>query len=174
MKTSTFFSVLTVLVVGLGYLGYLCFHHEYVTVKCPDCDGTGAASCGAPGCVHGRVHCPNPDCLELWRGDWEHLQVAGHPDTDLWHRFYLSDGSWSAYNQGHVGHVIQLVNGKWTDMGPCPICHGTGWAECPVCHGKIPCPTCHGKGTIQKEVALKKFIMVTSVPKDVFHEPVSR
>lgn len=144
--------MLTLMLGIIGYFGYEVFHKEYVTVKCPDCDGTGKASCGAPGCIHGTIPCPNPDCLQLTRGEWVHMYVKDHPDTDLWHKFDYSNGGWSAYNQGHVGHVIQLINGHWTDVGICPVCNGTGKAVCPVCNGKKVCPTCHGKGTIEKEV----------------------
>jgi len=152
MKNHLFWMILSLMVVGVGYLGYLTFHHDYVTVRCPDCNGTGAASCGAPGCVHGRIMCPNPDCLNLNRGEWTHMHVDGHPDTDQWKVFDLPGGGWEAYSQAHQGHVIQLINGHWTDTGTCPVCHGTLWVECPVCHGKKQCPTCHGKGTIEKEV----------------------
>ncbi len=154
MKNSVFFLILSLVLVGLGYWGYQAFQTETVTVKCPDCGGTGKASCGAPGCVHGVIPCPNPDCLQLTRGDWVHMHVDGHPDTDVWHKFDAPNGGWAAYSQAHVGHVIQLVNGQWTDMGLCPVCLGTGKAVCPVCRGQKECPTCHGKGTIQKEVSL--------------------
>ena len=68
------------------------------------------------------------------------MRVAGHLDTELWHRFDLPNGGWDAYSQAHVGHVIQLINGHWTDLGPCT-----------VCHGQKVCPTCRGKGTVQKK-----------------------
>ena len=83
MKKSTFFLMLTLMLGIIGYFGYEVFHKEYVTVKCPDCDGTGKASCGAPGCIHGTIPCPNPDCLQLTRGEWVHMYVKDHPDTDL-------------------------------------------------------------------------------------------
>ncbi len=144
---------LFLMLAGVGTLAYFSFHHEYVDVKCPDCDGTGKSSCGAPGCVHGFIACPNPDCLKKDDPGFIHMHVDGHPDTDVWKVFNLPNGGWNAYSQAHVGHVIQLVNDRWTDMGLCPICHGTGLAECPVCHGQKICPTCNGKGTVKKEVS---------------------
>jgi hypothetical protein len=149
---ATFLLIFTLLLSGVGYMGYVAFHKEYVTVPCPDCHGTGKASCGAPGCVNGTVPCPNPECLQFSRGEWIYMHVDGHSDSDQWQKFYNSDGGWEAYSQAHIGHVIQLVNNHWTDMGLCPVCHGTGKAECPVCHGGKLCPTCQGKGTVQKEV----------------------
>ena len=81
---------------------------------CFNCQGTGTIKCEAPGCRNGRVDCPGP-CLKLDRGVWVHMNVAGHPATDVWQKFYQPDGSYEAYNQGHVGHVIMMQNaGRWT------------------------------------------------------------
>ena len=78
MKNSVFISILVILLVGVGYLGYLTFHHGYVQVRCPDCDGTGKASCGASGCLHGMIPCANADCLQLGRGG---VNICGLPAT---------------------------------------------------------------------------------------------
>lgn len=138
----------------LGVLVYFSvFNHEYVLVKCPDCEGTGIIKCANPACDHGMVPCPN-QCLKKDDPGWTHMQVAGHPDTDVWMQFNSPNGGWCAYNQNHIGHVISLVNGSWVDTGVCPVCNGTGKVVCPVCHGKIKvCPTCHGSGTVKKEVS---------------------
>ena len=149
VKNGLFLLILVVLLGGVGYLGVVALSPSYVTVTCPDCHGTGKIANASPDCVNGTIPCPNLDCLEPTRGEWEHMHVDGHPETQLWHRFSLPDGRWEAYSDAHIGHVIQLVKDHWTDMGLCPICHGTGRAPCPT---SDICPTCHGKGTVQKKV----------------------
>ncbi|MDD5140831.1 MAG: hypothetical protein PHY43_11290 [Verrucomicrobiales bacterium] len=113
---------------------------------CFACNGSGAIKCLAPGCVDGKVDCPGP-CLKLDRGVWIHMDVAGHPPTDLWQKFNQGNGSYTAYNQGHVGHVIAMQNGKAMDTGPCKICGGTGKVVCSVCKGTglEACLICGGK-----------------------------
>lgn len=113
---------------------------------CFACAGKGTIKCLAPGCVDGMVDCPGA-CLKLDRGNWIHLDVPGHPPTDIWQKFYQADGSYMAYNQNHVGHVIQMQNGKAVDTGPCPLCGGTGKVPCSVCKGtgQETCLICGGK-----------------------------
>jgi|GEM_PF-3834111 len=113
--------------------------------KCTACGGTGLASCGAPGCVNGTIRCPN-HCLQWDEGDWIHMHEAGHPDTDIWRKYTTTGEGYLAWNQGHIGHKIDRVNGLWTDTGVCKVCGGSGRVPCPVCHGKGKCPTCHGTG----------------------------
>jgi hypothetical protein len=74
------------------------------------------------------------------------MQVTGHPPTDIWQKFPKPGGGWTAYNQNHVGHVIELRNGDWVDTGPCPVCHGKGKIECAKCGGtgEIVCNICEG------------------------------
>lgn len=124
---------------------------------CFACKGTGQVKCMAPGCVDGRVDCPGP-CLKLDRGVWVHMDVAGHPASDVWQKFRQSDGSWEAFNQNHVGHVIVMQNGRAVDSGPCKICGGTGKVPCSVCKGtgEVACPICGGR----------KFIPVAWTPTD--------
>src|SRR5436305_1691774 len=78
--------------------------------RCFACDERGVMACKA-GCAAGQVECPGP-CLKLTRGKWEHLEVAGHPPTDLWQKFPDGQGGWTAWTQGHVGEVIVVQNGK--------------------------------------------------------------
>ena len=113
---------------------------------CFACKGSGTVKCTAPGCVDGMVDCPGP-CLKLDRGVWVHLDVAGHPASDIWQKFYQSDGSYEAYNQNHIGHVIAMENGQAVDTGPCKICGGAGKVPCSVCKGtgQVVCPICEGK-----------------------------
>jgi hypothetical protein len=113
---------------------------------CFACKGKGTVKCMAPGCVNGQADCPGP-CLKLDRGAWVHLDVPGHPPTDIWQKFTQPDGSYSAYNQNHVGHVIVMQNGAAVDTGPCKICGGTGKVPCRICKGtgQQVCPICNGK-----------------------------
>ncbi len=113
---------------------------------CFACKGTGQVKCTAPGCVDGMVDCPGP-CLKLDQGMWIHMEVAGHPPTDLWRKFNLGGGAYTAYNQNHVGHVIAIEGGQAVDTGPCKICGGTGKVPCSVCKGtgQAACPICNGK-----------------------------
>lgn len=124
---------------------------------CFACNGTGTVKCMAPGCADGMVDCPGP-CLKLDRGVWIHMNVPGHPASDVWQKFYQSDGSYVAYNQNHVGHVIVMQNGRAVDSGSCKICGGAGKVPCSVCKGtgRVVCPICEGK----------KFIPVAWTPAD--------
>lgn len=113
---------------------------------CFACKGKGTVKCMAPGCVDGMVDCPGP-CLKLDRGVWVHMNVPGHPPTDVWQRFNKPDGSYTAYNQNHVGHIIVMQNGEVVDSGPCKTCGGTGKVPCSVCKGtgQQECPICNDK-----------------------------
>ena len=117
------------------------------TKACFQCNGTGKVKC--PDCTDGLVDCPG-DCLKLTRGAWVHMDVNGHPPTDVWQRFETPGGGWRAFNQNHIGHVIAYRNGDWVDTGPCPICHGKGKIECSKCYGtgEITCNVCDGKGVV--------------------------
>ena len=116
---------------------------------CPACEGTGILSCGAPGCVHGRVPCTG-SCLKKDDPGWRHMDVEGHSASDIWMRFDNPDGSWEAWNQNHVGHAIEMVNGRWQDTGNCKLCNGTGRMLCPFCQGKNLCPRCGGTGGLRR------------------------
>lgn len=113
---------------------------------CFQCNGTGEIKC--PDCRDGEIDCPGK-CLKLTQGTWIHMAVDGHPPTDVWQRFQTATG-WRAFNQNHVGHVIEYRDGDWVDTGLCPICHGKGKIECPKCHGtgEIPCTVCDGKKVV--------------------------
>lgn len=123
---------------------------------CFACKGTGSIKCMA-GCVDGKVDCPG-NCLRLNRGVWVHMDVPGHPATDLWQKFTQPDGSYTAYTQGHVGHVIALRGGKAEDTGPCPVCGGTTKVTCKICKGtgSQVCLICEGK----------KFVPIAWSPMD--------
>jgi hypothetical protein len=117
------------------------------TKTCFKCNGTGKMKC--PDCKSGYRNCPGP-CLKLSRGIWEHLDVPGHDKSELWQRFYSPDGSWQAWNQHHVGEVIEIQDGKAVDIGKCKICGGTGLVKCSTCQGTgiVTCDICDGKGMI--------------------------
>jgi hypothetical protein len=114
---------------------------------CFQCNGTGEIKC--PDCRDGFVDCPGK-CLKLDQGSWVHMQVSGHPATDVWQKFPKPGGGYTAYNQGHVGHVIVWTNGDWVDTGPCPVCHGKGKVECSKCQGTgiVLCTICDGKKVV--------------------------
>lgn len=115
---------------------------------CFQCNGTGTMKC--PDCRDGYVDCPG-QCLKLTQGNWVHMEVAGHPPTDLWQKFEMpGGGGWTSFNQNHVGHVIAFKNGDWVDTGRCPICRGSGKIECSKCKGtgEITCTVCDGKGVV--------------------------
>lgn len=117
---------------------------EEKTKACFQCNGTGKMTC--PDCKgRGEIDCPG-HCLKLTQGTWIHMDVAGHPPTDLWQKFDRPAGQWRAYNQNHVGHIIEYRNGDWVDTGPCPICHGKGKVPCSKCDGtgEVVCDLCEG------------------------------
>jgi hypothetical protein len=58
---------------------------------CFNCAGVGTVPCRAPGCVAGKVECPGP-CMKLTRGNWIHMNVAGHNPNELWLKFPTADG----------------------------------------------------------------------------------
>lgn len=101
---------------------------------CFACEGKGMVACRA-GCVAGQAECPGA-CLRLSRGKWEHLEVAGHPPTDLWQKFPDGPDGWTAWTQGHVGEVIVVQNGKAANLGKCKQCGGATKIQCSVCGGK--------------------------------------
>jgi len=122
------------------------------SVTCPECQGQGVLQCRA-GCENGMKLCPGP-CLKLSQGFWQHMDVPGHSKDDLWQKFdFTKNGksSWTAYNQGHVGHLVEKRDGIPTDIGECPTCHGTTKVTCDVCNGtgKIVCEACGGKKVIE-------------------------
>jgi hypothetical protein len=116
MSEGTKFLILVVLVAGLGVLGY--------ETLWPKPDARAAALEELASCPNGTVACPN-HCLKREDEGWTSMHVDGHPDTDVWMKFVNADGKSVAYNQRHVGHVIELVNGVYTDTGVCPMCRGT-------------------------------------------------
>jgi hypothetical protein len=112
--------------------------------NCFACDGSGDNAC--TNCVAGKLDCPGA-CLRLNRGNWVPLEVAGHPPTDRWQKFALGHAKYSAYNQNHVGHLIQVQGDKAVDIGACPVCHGLTKISCPACNatGHQMCLVCGGK-----------------------------
>jgi hypothetical protein len=114
----------------------LCFH----------CVGTGKVPC--PNGKDGLMDCPGP-CLKLSKGVWQHMDVEGHPPTDVWQKFTSTKGSQS-WNQTHVGDVIEYQNGEPINTGKCKICGGKARVKCTVCNGtgEINCPICDGKKAV--------------------------
>ena len=114
---------------------------------CVACGGAGTVPCRAGGCSGGKLDCPGP-CLKLSRGEWVHLNVTGHDPNELWQKFPIANGKYVAWNQGHVGEVIEIQNGQPVNIGRCKICRGTGKVDCSVCKGsgRITCSRCGGTG----------------------------
>ncbi|MEJ0090177.1 MAG: hypothetical protein WDM80_10585 [Limisphaerales bacterium] len=117
------------------------------TKTCFACQGVGKTSC--PNGSSGWKDCPG-NCLKLSQGVWEHMDVAGHPATDVWRKFYKSGGGYQAWNQNHVGDVVEMRDGVPVNIGKCSICGGTGRVKCPVCDGtgNVVCPVCGGKKVV--------------------------
>ncbi len=119
------------------------------TKPCPRCKGTTVTKCVVPGCRAGHLVCPAP-CLKLTVGRWEPLDMPGHPATDVWQKFALSDGTWTAFNQTHVGEVVETVKGVPKIAGKCKVCEGTTKVDCKACKGtgNVSCTQCGGKGVV--------------------------
>ena len=118
------------------------------TKPCFNCGGTGNIKCRA--CNNGQMECPG-NCLKLSKGTWQHLDVAGHDKSELWQKFYASDGrKWGAWNQHHIGEVIEMQNGAPVNVGKCKICGGTTHVPCTTCNGTgmIICDICDGKKAV--------------------------
>jgi hypothetical protein len=119
--------------------------------ECPQCHGAGSSACRA-GCDHGSRLCPGK-CLKPSVGKWEHMQVEGHPPTDLWQKF---EGARSgrAWNQTHYGDVIEIRDGAPVLVGKCPVCGGTTKVKCSVCDGtgQVKCLLCAGSGQVAESV----------------------
>ncbi|HEX4645261.1 MAG TPA: hypothetical protein VH598_06595 [Verrucomicrobiae bacterium] len=114
-----------------------CFNCQATgTIKCPTCKGTG------------QMDCPGP-CIKLTKGTWIHMEVAGHPATDIWQGF-PSDHPITYWNQNHMGDVIQMQNGQPVDIGKCTVCGGTAHVQCKTCKGtrQAVCNICEGKKMI--------------------------
>ncbi len=114
---------------------------------CFTCNGTGKVTC--PNGKDGEADCPGP-CLKLNKGVWVHMDVQGHPPTDIWQKFKTANRTWAAWNQNHVGDVIEYQNGNPVNIGKCKICGGTGHVKCKICDGsgEIDCPMCDGKKVV--------------------------
>jgi hypothetical protein len=115
MSEGTKVLILGVVLAVLGFVSYEAFY--------PKPRGTDPMEELAK-CPNGTVPCPN-HCLKRETEGWTSMEVEGHPDTDVWMKFRNDDGTTRAYNQQHIGHVIELVNGTYTDTGVCPVCRGT-------------------------------------------------
>jgi hypothetical protein len=75
------------------------------------------------------------------------MEVKGHASIRVWQEFKNASGSWSAWNDHHLGEVVQYVNGESVLAGKCKVCGGTSQATCTTCKGtgKAVCPSCQGR-----------------------------
>src|SRR3954469_21288641 len=145
-----------VLAIGLGLAGLISIRaatnsaspvRPEPTKPCFQCSGSGKTRCPVATCKNGEADCPGP-CLKLSKGSWIHLDVAGHGPTELWQKFYKADGrNYAAWNQNHIGEVIQIQNGEPVNIGKCTVCGGTTRTKCAVCKGsgEVTCSLCDGK-----------------------------
>jgi hypothetical protein len=119
--------------------------------ECPQCRGTGSGVCRA-GCEHGLRVCPGK-CLKASVGKWEHLKVEGHGPNELWQKFTTAKG-YRAWNQSHLGEVVEMRNGDAVLVGKCPVCGGTTKIKCSVCagEGQVKCLLCNGTGQVAQSV----------------------
>jgi len=120
-------------------------------IVCTACKGAGTAPCPAKDCDKGQVPCTEK-CLKLSEGQW----VKGKEDL-LWRRFTYK-GGWVEYSQRHLGDIIEMKDGVPTDVGKCPLCHGTMKLACKICSGTgtAPCALCKGAKQIPAPGAEKK------------------
>ena len=121
------------------------------TKPCFQCGGTGKTTCPDPKCKKGQTICPGK-CMKLSVGVWEHMNVPGHPPTELWQKFrYGPNGASSvAWTQGHVGDVIEMRNGMPVNIGKCAVCGGKTQIKCPICKGAatVSCNICEGLNVV--------------------------
>jgi hypothetical protein len=119
--------------------------------ECPQCRGTASSPCRA-GCDHGQRICPGK-CLKASVGKWEHLKVEGHHPSELWQSFKTAKGS-RAWNQSHLGEVVEMRDGDAVLVGKCPVCGGTTKIKCSACTGagQVKCLLCDGSGQVAQSV----------------------
>lgn len=135
--------------LGTGWvLGGVTYAADEPTKECPQCHGAGLGACRA-GCDQGFRVCPGK-CLKLSVGRWEHLTVAGHAPSELWQKFPKKGGGYTAWNNSHVGEVVEIRDGQPVLAGKCPVCRGAAKVECSVCSGsgRVKCLLCAGTGQV--------------------------
>lgn len=119
----------------------------HAMVACTACKGAGTIACTAKGCTQGQVTCPGK-CLKLSEGKW----VKGKDDL-MWRNFGTI-----MYSEHHLGDILEMKDGKLTDVGKCPICGGTTTVSCKVCDGlgTTTCALCKGLKQIPEAGLAKK------------------
>jgi len=118
-------------------------------IPCGTCAGSGARSCGAPGCDRGRAPCTG-SCIKRENPDWQTRNVSGVPNNIPLLEFRNANGTAQYVSQNHVGQTVEFKNGEWVLGGPCALCQGSTRIVCPSCRGKNDCPACGGKGQVRK------------------------
>ncbi|MDP3509631.1 MAG: hypothetical protein Q8T09_16790 [Candidatus Melainabacteria bacterium] len=78
--------------------------------------------------------CPG-NCLKPSTPGWRKMDVPGKPDRLVWMVFPYLDpagkGGSEYWSNDHMGEVIEYVNGRPINKGPCPLCSGTGKVSLP-------------------------------------------
>lgn len=81
-----------------------------------------------------RGVCPG-NCLKPTTPGWRKMAVPGKPDRLVWMVFpYLDQagkGGSEYWSNDHMGELIEYVNGRPINKGPCPICSGSGKVSLP-------------------------------------------
>jgi len=116
---------------------------------CSACGATGARSCGATGCVNGRVPCSGA-CIKREDPNWQVSNNPHFPPNTLTLRYTNQDGSYAEVSQMHIGQTVTMVDGRWNLGQACSLCRGTTRVVCSACGGKLTCPTCKGRQEVPK------------------------
>jgi hypothetical protein len=73
----------------------------------------------------GWAPCRGQDCLTFAKSGWTHPEGEQFHAENMYMGFTQADGKLQYYSQYHIGHLIK--EGK--DVGPCPVCKGSGWVK---------------------------------------------
>jgi hypothetical protein len=111
---------------------------------CFECKGQGTVACSAPGCINGKMDCPEP-CIKLNKGVW--VKRPDRPDPKETMQLIVVGGKYVWISSHHPGVTYALRTDGGMDMHTCPVCNGKTKVACPVCKGtgKQKCPVCNGK-----------------------------
>jgi hypothetical protein len=79
--------------------------------------------------------------------------VEGHDPGELWQKFTTAKG-YRAWNQNHLGEVVEMRDGDAFLVGKCQVCGGTTKIKCSVCEGagQVKCQLCSGTGRVAQSV----------------------
>jgi hypothetical protein len=92
--------------------------------------------CTTPKCDKGKIPCPKLH-LKLNEGTWY------KKDGKMWRKFPYR-GGYAEVSDGHLGQIIETVDGVPQPPKECPLCGGKMVIDDPKCHGTgvQPCNAC--------------------------------